>query len=254
MYRILLASSFCAITFTPVVLHWSELVTAQVMTGSSYQIESDSINFGGGLSDSDSFSLKDTLGEVATGDSESDNFQLRAGYRQMQAVAISVSSIPSVIMDTPLAGVTGGTSNGSTTITVITDSPAGYEFLIAAESSPAMQGPGEAFIADYAETGDADFRFASSSPVSHLGFSVVSVDASPRFRHSESNVCGAGSINTPLRCWVGLSSTTSPIAVRNESNHPDGTEIRLNFQIVVDGIIQIPGTYRATSTVTAIPL
>lgn len=254
MIRSFLAITACTVLTTPLLLGMIGVTDAQVMEGTSYRIESDSINFGGGFSESDNYSLKDTLGEVATGESDSDNFALRAGYRQLQSVAISITAPDAVVMAPSIPGVAGGFSNGSTSVTVTTDNPAGYELLIAAETSPAMQGPNGATIGDYAETGDADFEFATSSTMSHLGFSVIGEDAAQRFLHSGST-CGTGSANTEFRCWVGLSTSLADIARLGESNHPDGTETTINFRIGIGGnVAQPPGVYVATTTVTALPL
>ena len=255
MIRSFFVITIGSVLLTPLAILFTGVSGAQVMEGTQYRIESDSINFGGGFSASDSYTLKDTLGEVATGESASDSFALRAGYRQLQAVAISISAPQSIEMDPAIPGIGGGFSNGSTSVTVITDNPAGYELLISAENSPAMQGPNAATIGDYEEVGAADYEFATSSSMSHLGLSVVGVDAAARFLHDGSSVCGSGSTNTPLRCWVGLRTTLATIARNNNSNHPAGTETLINFRVGVGGAIaQPPGVYVATTTVTALPL
>jgi hypothetical protein len=60
---------------------------AQVMQSSSYQIERDSLNFGGGLGSSASYVLEDTFGEIGTGRFTSTSYILKAGYQQFDAVA-----------------------------------------------------------------------------------------------------------------------------------------------------------------------
>ena len=229
--------------------------TMTVMSGEQYSIQTDSLNFGGGFSDSETFSLKDTLGEIATGDSASETFQLRAGYRQLLPVAISLTPPDSVVLDPAIPGVTGGFSFGSTSVTVTTDNPAGYELLIQAAASPALQGPDGATIGDYEASGAADYNFATSSTMSHLAISVLGEDTAQRFLHDGTNTCGLGSVNTPARCWAGLSTSLEPIATRSSSNHPDGRETIINFQVGVgDMVVQPPGVYVATTTVTALPL
>jgi hypothetical protein len=111
---------------------------AQVRTSPSYQLQSDSINFAGGLSTSSNYSLESTAGEVATGESDSASYSLRAGYQQMQEVFLSMTAAPNVTMSPALGGLTGGTANGSTSVVVLTDSPSGYQLTIAAESAPAL--------------------------------------------------------------------------------------------------------------------
>ncbi len=54
------------------------------MQSDNYKIEKDSINFGGtDDGQSASYNLKDTMGEVGTGLSESASYIMKAGYRQM---------------------------------------------------------------------------------------------------------------------------------------------------------------------------
>jgi len=255
MIRSLHISLWCATIFTPVVLLSFGLVLAQTMTGSFYQIESDSINMGGGFSESDSFTMEDTLGEVATGISESDSFELRAGYQQMQSAFISMTQPDSIVLDPNLPGLGGGTSNASTSVVVTTDSPAGYELLISASANPAMQNEFSDSIADYApSSGDPDFTFTVGSEDAAFGFSVESIDALARFLHNGS-VCDAGSTNTAQTCWDGLSTTPTAIVSGNTANHPTGTQTTLYFRVGMGvGVSQPPGTYVATTTVTAIPL
>lgn len=256
MIRSLHVSLWCAVIFTPLILLSTGLVIAQTMTGNSFQIESDSINMGGGFSDSDSFALEDTLGEVATGISESDSFELRAGYQQMQAAFISITQPDAVTLSPALSGIMSGVSNGSTTLTVTTDNTAGYEVLISAESEPAMRNEANDTIADYSPSGVADYVFTTSNTDVHFGYSVESAHAVSRFFHNPSTeTCGTGSSNVARFCWDGLSSSPATIVESGQANHPNGTETTLHFRIGLGSdVSQPPGTYVATTTVTAVPL
>ena len=49
------------------------------------------------------------------------------GYQQMQEVFIGLTTTGNVIMDQSIPGITGGEANGSSTFTVVTDSPSGYQ-------------------------------------------------------------------------------------------------------------------------------
>src|SRR4051812_9818123 len=55
---------------------------AQVMSSGSYKVQSDSLNFAGAHSTSGSYALEDTAGEIATGNSQSANNHVEAGYQQ----------------------------------------------------------------------------------------------------------------------------------------------------------------------------
>jgi hypothetical protein len=62
------------------------------MTSSNYQINWDSINQGGlDVSTSTNYGMRDTIGEHATGDSSSVNYQISAGYRVGEESASYIS-------------------------------------------------------------------------------------------------------------------------------------------------------------------
>jgi len=255
MVRSFFISTICTIFFLPVVLLGINAVTAQTMSSLNFQMESDSINVGGGSASSDQFRLEDTVGEVASGDSSSDDFQLQAGFQQMQSVRISMTAPDAVQMSPNIPGVAGGFSNGSTTVTVTTDNPAGYQILISAEGDPALQQEdGPATIADYSPVSASDYNFITLDSDAHMGYTVVSSHAVARFFNDES-ICGTGSLNTGAHCWAGLSTAPTIIVSSSNSNHPSGTETKVLFRVGVGGsVLPAPGVYIATTTLTAIPL
>ncbi len=226
---------------------------AQVMESSNFQIQSDSINFSGGLSTSTNYVLESTAGELASGVSTSTNYALKAGYQQMQEVYIALSASSDIALSPSIPGVSGGIANGSTTVTVITDSPSGYALSIAASDSPAMQ-KGPDAIADYAPQGDPDFSFETGAADAHLGYTPEGADVVQRFKDNGSS-CNTGSGETPFACWDGLSTAPEIIASHGSANHPTGATTSIRFRVGVGGsVIQAPGSYVATTTVTALPL
>lgn len=248
-------SLFQAGIATVVVLSSLSLALAQVRTSPSYQLQSESVNIGGGLSSSTNYQQESTVGEVATGDSDSPSYRLRAGYQQMQEVYLSISTPDNVLMTGSLPGITGGESNGSTTVHVLTDSPSGYQVTIQAEAAPAMR-KGVDTIADYIPDSapEADFIFTTAVNEAHFGFSPQGPDAAPYFLN-DGDECGSGSQSTLLRCWDGLTITPSIIAVGAGANHPIGATTTLQFKVGLGGgIVVPPGTYVATTTLTALPL
>lgn len=255
MMRTTFTLSVTALLFVPVVLGMIGVSVAQVMQSNNYQIDTDSLNVAGGFSESDSFQMESTVGEIASGPSASDNFSVRAGFQQMQAVQISLSPIAAVILSPSIPGVSGGTANGSTTFTVITDNPAGYEVRISAEDEPALQEVASAnTIADYVPTDVADYAFSLGESDAHFGYSVESTAAAARFVHNGAD-CGVSGSNTALQCWDGLSTTTAVVAESGSANQPGGTDVTLHFRVGVGGLVnQAPGTYVATTTITAVPL
>ncbi len=228
--------------------------SAQVMQSNSYRIQSDSLNFGGGLATSTSYSLESTAGEVATGDRTGTNFNLRGGYQQMTTTFIAMTSPTSVTMTPSIPGIGGGTSNGSTTVTVTTDSPAGYTLTIAGSQSPAMT-KGSDFIADYVTAGAPDYTFATGASDSHFGYSPSGVDVVTRFKDNGIDTCNAGSDETDLACWDGLDTVNETIMQRSSANTPNGSTTTVNFRVGIGGsVVQTAGTYTATTTLTALSL
>lgn len=226
----------------------------QAMSSSNYKIQSDSVNFGGVRSGSTSFIMEDTLGEVATGISSSTNYVMKAGYQQMQESVIAVVPATEVTMSPSIGGVSGGTSNGSTTFTVITDNPAGYTATITSSSSPALVSGLDSF-ADYVPAGAApDFTFGILATQSAFAFTPEGADIVQRYKDNGSS-CNAGSGDTVLSCWDGLSTSPITIDTRNSSNHPSGIVTKLNFRAASGSShTQVAGTYTATTTVTVLPL
>lgn len=242
-----------ALVLTTVCMFVLQVGEAQVRSSTNYQLQSDSINIGGGLSTSTNFTQESTVGEVATGDSGSTNFELRAGFQQMQEVFLSMSAAADVEMSPSLPGITGGTANGSTSVTVITDSPAGYQLTLESESSPTLQNGSES-IADLDTSTPRLFDFTTAgAQQAALAFSPAGVDVPDTYRSSGS-VCGSGSV-VAERCWEGPSTTPATIALSTNANQPSGASTTVHFRIVIDpGAAVIAGTYSGTSTLTALPL
>lgn len=249
----LITSLVLAALFTVGGLNMLQLGLAQVATSSNFQLQSDSLNFGGGLSTSTNYTQESTFGEVATGVGTSSTYQLKAGYQQMQEIYLSMTDATDVTLAPTLAGLTGGTSNGSTTVTVTTDNPAGYSLTIEAANNPAMQ-KGSDTIADYNQGIDNDYSFSVPTNDARFGFSPSSVDVVSAFRDNGS-LCGVGALDTALACWAGLSTTPITIAQGMDANHPAGATTTVNFRVGVGsnaGVVA--GLYTATTTLTALPL
>ncbi|MEI8327634.1 MAG: hypothetical protein WCG02_00665 [Candidatus Taylorbacteria bacterium] len=226
----------------------------QVMSSPRYQIQSDSLNFGGVRSTSASYAVEDTLGELATGVSSSTNYAMLAGYQQMQSVMVVVVPPTAVIMAPAIGGVSGGTSNGSTTFSVMTDDQAGYSVTIVASSSPALVSGADSF-ADYTPSGaNADFNFYNAPTSSTFAFSPKGADIPLRFKDDGTTSCGTGSSQTTDACWDGLATTTKTIVSRTTANHPAGTVTTLKFRAASGSAhLQLQGTYVATTTITITP-
>jgi len=224
---------------------------SQVMESSNYRIRSDSINFGGVRGTSLSYTIEDTLGEIATGLSSSTSYSLRAGYQQMQEVGIAITSPSDVTMPNVSAS---NTSNGEATWTVTTDSPAGYTLSVSASTDPAMIS-GANSILDYTPAGaDPDYDFSVASSDAEFGYSPEGADVATRFL-DDGALCNSGAGETTDQCWDGFSTLNVSVATGSSANHTSGTATTIKFRAEIgSGSSQAAGTYTATITVTAVTL
>lgn len=247
--------SFVALIMLPLFfLGYGCYVFAESMQSSGYKIQSDSINVGGVRQTSDNYQSEDTIGEMSTGLSSSNNYALHAGYQQMQEVYISLSvSTSSIIMNPAIGGVSGGQSNGSTSATVITDSSSGYSLTVKASTTPAMATSTGSF-ADYTtQTADPDFSWSILSTASEFGFTPEGTDIVQKFKDNGVDTCNAGSSDSVDYCWYNFSSSSEMIAQKYTSNYPTGTATDLKLKAESGtSHIQTVGQYQATITITAV--
>lgn len=250
--------NFWKIIFSLIVLLAAFRAGAQ-MSGAIYKIDSDSINSGGAdYSAFGNFQLADTVGEIAIGESTSTNYQIGAGYRQMEEGSISMSiSMEDLILNPDLGGVSGGVSDGSTNVVITTDNPAGYHLYLQSEDSPAMRSLENATINDYTPAGVVpDFNFNLPLGQAVFAFTPEGEDVDDRYRDNGVNACGVenGSV-TASRCWDGLSTSTRTVAWRGFSTPQTGATTTLRFSVGIGAnTVQLEGSYWATTTVTAIAL
>lgn len=255
MFKTVVLPSIVAGVCILLVLHGLQVSSAQVMQSASYQIQSDSINVGGNdLASSSNYWVRSTIGEVGTGESSSDSYTLGAGYRQMQEIYISLTGATDILLSSEIGGVTGGTSNGSTTVTVITDSPSGYVLTISAENDPAMN-KGIHSIDDYYPGDDPSIGFSAGTGEAFLAFTPEGADIIARYKDNGGTCNDGGTLDTLNACWDGLSQAGQAIASRTGSNHPDGATTTIKFRVEVGPEVNLdPGDYVATTTITALPL
>lgn len=230
------------------------LAFAYVASSTSYRIQTDSINMGGGLSTSTSYRAQDTLGESGVGTSSSATYQIKAGYQQMQQGYIAITSPGGITLTPAILSTGGGTGDGSATWTVTTDNAAGYTMSIGASASPALTSGGNTFV-NYVPAGaDPDFTFTTPAASSRFGFTPEGTDIVQKYKDNGA-VCNAGALDTGSACWAALSTTPDTIVTRTTPNHPSGTATTVRFRAVSGAAnVQPVGSYTATATLTVLPL
>lgn len=236
-------------------LSFSYSSLAYIASSTNYRIQSDSINIGGTRQTSTSYISEDTIGEIATGDSTSTSYILKAGYQQMQETYIAISVSPDeVTMSPSIGGITGGQSSGSTTANVTTDSASGYSLSVRSSASPSLATSSYSF-ADYTTVspGVPDYSWSILSSTSSFGFTPYGSDTVTKYRYIGA-VCnqfgGTADANT---CWYGFSTSNETIASSYSSNHPSGTQTTVGLKAESGNQnVQEQGIYEAAITSTAL--
>ena len=229
-------------------------VYSQVMQSTTYKIQSDSINFGGKNSTSATYSLEDTIGEIASGRSAGTAYALGAGYQQLNEPTYITLTAASDLSLGSIGGIVGGSTTGSQSWIVTTNNATGYSLSVKASTAPALKS-GTYSFADYTPAGpDPDLAFTIAPTSSGFGFSPEGTDVIQRFKDNGS-VCNAGSLNTTDACWDGFATTTKIVSLRNSSNLPSGSTTTLKYKVETGSShIQEAGDYSAVITVTALTL
>lgn len=103
------------------------------MSSETYKINADVVGQGGAVTDSENFTLSDTLGQPVVGLGTGGTYKAQQGFWNMVNYTISLE-IDSNTVD--LGTVTPGTPNeGQSTLSVTTDSWSGYELLVSQNHS-----------------------------------------------------------------------------------------------------------------------
>lgn len=244
----------CLVTFLITYLFFPVNIFADFMQSTNYKIQTDSLNTGGNSSSSTTYKMNDSVGEISTGDSNSANYYMHAGYWQMGESYISIST-PSDLNLTSVSGLSGGSSEGTMSWNVTTDNTAGYTMNIASTTYPALKSITDS-LSDYVPAGsDPDYNFTNEDSASTFGFSPEGTDVISRFKDNGSNTCNTGEEETIGRCWDGLSTTPKEIASKASSNIPSGSDITVRFRAEIGANrIQTSGTYNVVVVATATTL
>jgi len=168
---------------------------------------------------------------------------------------ISITAPADVTMSPSIAGISGGTGDGTATWTVITGNSTGFNMKIKASTSPALQVSGNSF-ADYTEAsaGTPDYTWGIVAADSEFGFTVEPEtvgDTVAAFRDNGA-ACNTGALNTADRCWDGLATTDIDMINRTTATDGGGEAEVVKFKAQSGAShFQPEGTYTATITVTA---
>ncbi len=167
-----------------------------------------------------------------------------------------------VTMVGDLNGLTGGTSNGTTTAVVTTNSSTGYTMSIAFYDNGtgnAMLGDGFAgeSIHDYSSAaGEPTYTFSTASTSAVFGYTVTATDTSDLDQSFLNNgaSCNNGFGAQVLTCWMEPTVAGFQIIDR-DSAATSGATTTINFRVHVPNNpvpALVTDTYTATATLTAL--
>ena len=223
------------------------------MNGNLYYIEADDLNIGGGISESASYKVNDSLGQTGGGLSASANYKIQAGYRSMSDIFISVGA-PQNIALTPLS-VTNNSAVGSTTWNVSTNSAGGYILSLKSSTENALADSPSGFsFTDYAEnTPNTKEMWVVPDGSYEFGFSGRGGDT---LGYGSDTNCAEGTDVPSLSLlWEGFTGATAiQLASSTNANFPAGTNTTLCVATEQKTIFAPVGTYTATIIATALAL
>jgi len=226
-------------------------IFAYVGGSNSYRIQSDSFNVGGADQLSNSYKMRDSIGEVASGESTSSGgYKLKSGYQFMQEVYIALASPGNINMSN--LDLTQNTSIGAGNAwNVKTDNPAGYILTFKTDKANCLESAADEFT-DYTESTSGAPETWSVNNAYEFGFSVYGNDVSTSVWGSDTN-CGSSNVPSSNLKWLGFKGTTS-ITVSNSNSRTSisGTDTVLCVAAEQKNIYAPSGNYTADITATAV--
>ncbi|MEK7641506.1 MAG: hypothetical protein AAB365_00765 [Patescibacteria group bacterium] len=165
-----------------------------------------------------------------------------------------------IVMSPQLAGITGGTSNGSTYVRVLTNNALGYSMTLTSSSSLGMIGntQGGNIPAYTPATGIVpDFSFSVPVNRAEFGYTVeasTTPDLAQAFLDNGTTTCDTGSADTVDACWVNASTSARTIINRTTETAASGATTTIKFRVTINSNPSpaVPqDTYVATTTLTA---
>lgn len=225
---------------------------AYVMSSTNYQIERDSINFGGGLSTSSSYTNESTLGEIGTGYLTSASYVVKAGYQQMESSWISLSVPPNASLKPDINASMGGLASTSVDLLINTNNGSGYTMQMKAGTNPALKGATFDFDNYTIAGGTPDYAWSVDSAVAEFGFTPEGNNIINRYRDNGISCNQPAGFDSSDTCWDAPTTTYATIAQSIAPNYPTGTVTTLKFRAEAGSTSLIDiGSYLADMIITA---
>ena len=180
------------------------------------------------------------------------------GVSQTVSAEINLACDANVAGLSAIAGISGGTSNGTFNCTTTTNNSAGYNLTFKKNGLLLTAGGGaDKQFDDYTgATGDPiDYNFAApGAGVEYWGFNMTAgTDVATRFKDNGAACNVAGAVNAG-QCWVRVPTTPTVETVATGATATGGSGVQSSFgvrmQAGASNALQ-SGTYTSTLVVTA---
>ena len=229
----------------------SHSILAYVMSSGNYKIQSDnSLTPTSGLGTSTNYIFRDTMGQVSSGISSSNSYQIKAGFQQMQEVSLSVSAPGDINLAPDIPGISGGSATADSYWSVQTDSSAGFDMKINASTLPALKLPpdGTYYFDDYSATPTYNWSVGSNS--AKFGFAVIPATAVAVSSTLKDNGSACGLGNSVGNCWAGFNGTTPIVIIHRQSRtNSSGENELITFKAQSNKFLK-SGDYTSLITIT----
>ncbi|MCA9361264.1 hypothetical protein KC845_01760 [Candidatus Kaiserbacteria bacterium] len=195
---------------------------------------------------------------VMTAASATNDFTIR---QQITGEISFINPADNVVMAGSIGGLLGGTSQGTTTVAVLTNNIDGYNMTIHFASTTAMLGETQGgSIANYAPAvaGNPDVNFIVPTGTAGFAYTAYPTDTADAVQRFEVNTTCNNGAGTPTlgSCWYGAANATTPVTIVNRLNATPatGATTTIAFRVGVDANPSpaVPEDYyTATATLTA---
>ena len=230
------------ILFSTFIVIFVCLTSTQLSFAQTYEIDKDAIDQMGEEKSSDNYKMNDALGQTTSGEILGSSYKIQSGIMYYDLIPLSFTLSNTSVDFGQLTPQTPST--GSTDITVITNSPEGYQ-VTAYETTPLkLKNIATSRRIPYGASDGDDLPFNSITESSEGAWDSFATQFG--FGFTVSNLTGADAAFTSgYREFADYSYSEIPqvLMSKNGSTPESGSSVRVTYQVNVD-YIQPAGSYQ----------
>ena len=173
---------------------------------------------------------------------------------------IEITSISTSALLPAIYGITGNPGSpavATATFNIITNDVGGYSVTVTGSGANSLVNGADAtaYFTDYSASTTLNWK-AATAGTSEFGYSVIPAAANTwvAAMKNNSSVCGTGSTQTSLACWVGLTGSAFTILTNATASAVAGDAETINFKAEFNpnaSTFMKSGSYQSVVTITA---